>query len=135
MRKPAGLTGQLVSCRGSPWASTSTSELAVISSKRSPYGLMRKRWPSPGIRAERCVNTRSVIPKSEMRRYAAARSSRSSASVGARSGAGGFGMDGALCFIALSDLVGLQRIVALGAAEVLGTRLIRIADRDPTDEP
>src|ERR1700730_18966120 len=96
---------------------------------------MRKRWPSPGIRVDRCVNTRSVIPKRAIRRYAAARSSRSSSSVGAWSGAGGFGMDRALCFIALPDLVGLQGIVTLGAAEVLGPRLIRIADRDPADEP
>ena len=36
MTKPAGFTGQLVSCAGSPAASTSTREEAVISSKSSP---------------------------------------------------------------------------------------------------
>jgi hypothetical protein len=36
MTKPAGLTGKFVFSRSAPSASTSTRELTVISSKRSP---------------------------------------------------------------------------------------------------
>src|SRR6266702_5139990 len=59
MTKPAALTGNGESSALFPCWSILTRLEAVISSKNSPYGLMRKWSWVPGTRALMCVKTRS----------------------------------------------------------------------------
>src|SRR5687768_7760885 len=76
MTKPAGFTGNGDSSILLPSWSTFTRLDAVISSKKSPYGLMRNASFVPGTRALMCVKTRSSQPNRATSRYAAARSTR-----------------------------------------------------------
>ncbi len=62
--KPAGFTGNGDSPTFSPRRSIFTRLDAVISSKKSPYGLMRNWSWVPGTRAVMWVKTRSSQPKS-----------------------------------------------------------------------
>ncbi len=62
MTKPAALTGNGESMTFLPSRSILTRLEALISSKNTPYGLMRNWSSVPGTRSEMCVKTRSSHP-------------------------------------------------------------------------
>src|SRR5439155_5406636 len=138
MMKPAALTGNGESSSLLPSVSIFTRLEAEISSKKTPYGLMRNWSSAPGMRSEMCVKTRSSQPKSAHARYAAARSTRAAHSSGETLSLSE-GMSRAAGFIVCpfergSNVVELRHVIAsdlaahaLGeAAEVLLENLARI---------